>query len=505
MNNPKLRGLIFATAAAATLAGCGADDIASPGEGNLVVLPPVAVTPTPTPTPTTPTGPAADCPTNTANVGTIVTGGGQTLRNCQISGTLTGNVVLNKRTGTIYSISGKVEVGQDRGADAAAPIAGRASGILTIDPGVTIFGATNADFLLVNRGSQLFVDGSASAPVVMTSRANVVGTSTADSIGQWGGLVILGRAPIGDCADAGAVGGTVNCQAPVEGTAGSIYGGATPTDSSGSIRYLSLRYSGFQVDTNNELNGITLGGVGSGTIFEYVQVHNSSDDGIEWFGGRVNGKNLVLTGNDDDSLDVDSGYKGNLQFVIVTQRSGGGDKLIEGDSTDKPVDAVPRTNFQISNFTFVTPRSASPVHLRGGMDGTLVNGIVSGNECLDIDTSATSQAADSTKDELGPIRFRSVKFVCTTAFTDDADGAAASAFNAGTNNSANGTSTLTGVFINGASETAITPFNASTLSSFFVNTSYIGAVRDASDTWWQNWACGLSTSNSPSCTSIPSA
>ncbi len=498
--------VIGASIAALALAGCGADDIASPGEG-VIVLPAPAPAPTPAPSPTpTPTAgtPAASCPNGTVDAGTIQVSTNDTRRNCQLSGTITGALRLQNLAGTIYSLSGKVQVGNDQGPDANAPLAGAQRGVLTLDAGVVLFGASGADFLVVNRGSQLNVDGSASKPVVMTSRNNVIGQSTADSIGEWGGLVILGRAPIGDCADAGATGGTNQCQAPVEGTSGSIYGGASANDSSGSIRYLQVRHSGFKVDTNNELNGITLGGVGAGTVFEYVQVHNSSDDGIEWFGGRVNGRNIVLTGNDDDSLDLDSGYKGALQFVIATQRASGADKLIELDSTDKPVDATPRTELLLSNFTFVTPRTASPIHLRGGADVALVNGVVSGTQCLDIDTAATVQTTGP--DEKGAPRFNSLLFACSTPFVEDSDVTAAQVkalFDGGSNNQV-GTSTLANLFVNGTNENAVTAFNPTALSSFFSNAGYIGAVRNDADGWWKNWTCGLGA-GSMSCQAIPAA
>ncbi|MEA1072867.1 hypothetical protein [Sphingomonas sp. LY160] len=509
MINSKIAQYLMVGAAAVALAGCGgADDVASPGEGVIVVPSP---TPTPTPgtgTPTPTPGTAApSCPTGTADVGTIAVGtaGNDSRRVCQVSGTIRGNLRLQNLAGTIYSLSGKVQVGDDQGADPSAPAAGAQSGILTLDAGVTVFGASGADFLVVNRGSQLIADGTATRPVVMTSRGNVVGTSSADSIGEWGGLVVLGRAPIGDCADAGATGGTIQCQAPVEGTSGSIYGGASPNDNSGRLSFLQVRYPGFRVDTNNELNGITLGGVGAGTIINNVQVHNSSDDGIEWFGGRVNQKYLVLTGNDDDSLDVDSGYKGATQFAIVTQRSGGGDKFIEGDSTDKPVNAVPRTDFLLSNFTFVSSRAQPYIHLRGGMDAALYNGVVSAPVCLDVDTAETIQATGT--DEKGVPRFNSLFFACATPFLDDTDVTAAqiaAIFNAGANNVSNGTSTLTGTFINGANENG-RPFTSPTaLSSSFVTVNYIGAVRDANDNWWRGWTCGTAT-NEASCLSVPAA
>lgn len=504
------RTLLLLGVASVTLSACGngADDVASPGEG-VIVTPSPTPTPTPSPTPTpTPGQPAASCPAGTADVGTIGIGGGtaDVRRVCQVSGVIRGALRLQNLPGTIYSLSGKVQVGDDLGADPSAPTSGAQSGVLTLDAGVVMFGASGADFMVVNRGSQLIVDGNASKPVVMTSRDNVVGNVNADSIGQWGGLVILGRAPIADCADAGATGGTVQCQAPVEGTSGSIYGGASPNDSSGRIQYLQVRYSGFKVDTNNELNGITIAGVGSGTIIDHVQVHNSSDDGIEWFGGTVNQKYLVLTGNDDDSFDVDSGYKGATQFAIAVQRSSGGDKVIEGDSTDKPVDATPRTDWMISNFTFVQRSGTGHyMHIRGGMDADIYNGTVVGAECLDIDTAATVQASGA--DEDGPPKFNSVFLTCATPFINDSDVTAAeiaAIFNGGANNTANGTSTLTGTFINGANENAV-PFTSVTgLSSFFTNVGYIGAVRDANDNWWRGWTCGLA-SNEMSCLTVPAA
>ena len=504
MLDPKLRGIIYATAAAALVAGCGADDIASPGDGNIVVVPPpVVAPPPPPPPPPPPTGPAASCPAGTVDSGTIAN-----RRNCQISGTITGALRLQNLAGTIYSLSGRVQVGQDLGADPNAPIGGATAGVLTIDAGVTLFGASGADFLLVNRGSQLNVDGSATKPVVMTSRNNVLGSSTDSSTGEWGGLVILGRGPIADCADPAATGGTVGCIAPVEGTSGANFGGASANDNSGTIRYLQVRFSGFRVDNNNELNGITMAGVGAGTIFENVQVHNSSDDGIEWFGGRANGRFLVLTGNDDDSLDVDSGFKAALQDIIVIQRSNGGDHIVEADSTSNDT-RLPRTDVRFSNFTFVggpAPRNTTLL-LRGGGDYSFLNGVMTGSpRCIDIDGASTVQAANAAVDEDGPPVFNSVFLSCAASFTDDADvtGAEISAiFGAGSNNTALGTSTLTNIFVNGANENAVTPFNANSLASFFINRAFIGAVQDSNTNWWVGWTCGLP--NQASCLVVPDA
>jgi len=504
MITKQFRSVLFASAAALAVAACGADDVASPGEGNLVVVP-GGGTPSPGPEPEpepTPGTPATDCPVGTANVGTINTGGG-TVRNCQISGILQGNLTIPKRAGTIYSLSGGVEIGVDGGAQ----------GILKIEPGVVLFGSSGGDFLMVNRGSQIFAEGTASAPIIFTSRQNVEGTAGVDSTGQWGGIVILGRAPISDCATGGASnpdGSRDDCEAIVEGPTNAIYGGTLPEDSSGRMSYVQVRYPGFEVSSGNELNGITMAGVGRGTTFQNIQVHNSSDDGVEWFGGRVNGKNLVMTGIDDDSVDSDSGFKGHNQFVLAVQRVGGGDHVMEADSNGDE-DAEPRQDHKLANVTFVSSGGDHVILLRGGGDYAFYNSVFTsqaGGACIDIDSATTIQAAGTAADENGPPVFESMFMSCPTAFVDDDNLTAAqiqTLFNAGTNNSANGTSSLVNIaaaypFINGANENAVTPFAVSAIDSFFEDVDYIGAVKDANDTRFQGWTCGLYANN---CASAP--
>src|SRR5690606_34792623 len=118
--------------------------------------------------------------------------------------------------------------------------------------------------------------------------------------------------------------GTVACERDTEGTSNALYGGAQPADNSGRMSYVQIRYSGFVLSANKELQGLTPSGTGSGTVIENIHVHNSSDDGIEVFGGRVNMRNIAITGAEDDSLDTDVGYKGNIQYLLAVQRAGGG-------------------------------------------------------------------------------------------------------------------------------------------------------------------------------------
>ena len=337
---------------------------------------------------------------------------------------------------------------------------------------------------MVNRGSRILADGTSTLPIIFTSRQSIDGTTGIDSIGQWGGLVILGRAPTSNCNAPGATPGSATCEAQVEGTS-AFYGGNSATDNSGILRYVRVMHSGFQILPNNELNGITLAGVGTGTVVDYVQVHNSSDDGIEWFGGTVNAKHLVLTGMDDDNLDTDVGFNGTMQFVIAIQRAGGGDRIVEASSAG----TAPRSAPKLSNFTFVSRAVAGagvPLTLNSSTGYNLSNGIVvaSGTAvaCLDIDAVSTSAT------------FNSVRLACGTPFQNDTDVNAAATqvfFDAGTNNSSAHVSTLTGSFINGANEAAVPAFDATTVSAAFTRTTYIGAVRDNADNWYAGWTCGL--------------
>jgi len=295
--------------------------------------------------------------------------------------------------------------------------------------------------------------------------------------------VLLGRAPISNCPGT-TTPGTPNCQAQVEGT-NAFYGGNAIADNSGRMRYMRVQHSGFQILPNNELNGITLAGLGNGTVFEFVQVHNSSDDGFEWFGGTINARNLVGTGNDDDTFDTDVGFNGSIQFGIVVQRSGGGDRMNEMSASTR----IPPSNPKVANVTYVgRAGGGAGIVMNSGTNSQFYNTVVTkvpggtgaGAACLDVDDATTTGS------------FNSVFFSCPTAFDDDANGAAAALFAAGTNNTANGTSTLINTFINGANESAVPGFaNLTSVSPFYRQVSYIGGVRDATDTWWQGWTCGL--------------
>ena len=140
-------------------------------------------------------------------------------------------------------------------------------------------------------------DGTSDAPIIFTSSQDVVGEET--GAGQWGGLVILGNASSNKCPADGS-----DCALQVEGAEeGAVFGGSQDDDNSGTLRYVVVKHAGFEIAPDNALNGITFGGVGSGTPVDYLQVHGNADDGIEMFGGTVNFKHVVLTSMQDDSID----------------------------------------------------------------------------------------------------------------------------------------------------------------------------------------------------------
>ena len=256
---------------------------------------------------------------------------------------------------------------------------------LTIEPGVTIYGeqAQNGT-LIVNQGGKIMAEGTPDAPIVMTSDAFIGFRGR----GQWGGLIINGRAPTNQGVTYG------------EGDTGT-FGGTDPNDSSGVLRYVRIEYAGIEFSPDNELNGIALQGVGSGTIIEYVQVHMNQDDGIEVYGGTVNLKYVLITGARDDSFDWTDGWTGKGQFWVAQQYGDDADNGFENDNSSKNNEATPRSAPTIYNVTLVGDptegeKSDNGMLIREGAAGMYANFIVTGFKKvgLDINTASTHKQAD---------------------------------------------------------------------------------------------------------------
>jgi hypothetical protein len=223
---------------------------------------------------------------------------------------------------------------------------------LTIAPGsVIVSDITEKGALIIERGAKLIADGRADNPIVFTS-GKAIGQRTP---GDWGGIILLGKAPTNRPLDPAPV---------VEGGVGRKYGGTDPNDESGILRYVRIEFAGIAAEPGSEINGLTLGGVGSGTIIENVQVSFGNDDAFEFFGGTVSCKNLIAFATADDDFDFDFGYNGKIQYAIACRKPDfvdGGDagNGIECDNDGSGSAATPVTRPQLSNFTLVGPNNAA--------------------------------------------------------------------------------------------------------------------------------------------------
>lgn len=217
--------------------------------------------------------------------------------------------------------------------------------VLTIEPGTVLFGEKSSKgTLIIDRGGRIIAQGTRENPIIMTSNQAPGDRDRSD----WGGLVILGRA-------------RVNLPSPaIEGINPQvIYGGDDDDDDSGILEYLRVEFAGIELSANNETNGITLGGVGRGTKFEHIQVSYGGDDGIEWFGGSVNGKYLIVFGTWDDCFDIDNGFSGNLQFGLSLRYPSYADQsesnAFEWDTDGQNDPTRFTTTVVASNFTVIGP------------------------------------------------------------------------------------------------------------------------------------------------------
>ena len=524
-------GLLLMGCSALALAGCGPSDISSPGAGGVTINPPATPGPSPEPTPTEPgvVTPAAACPTVSESQ-TLVDGGTVQVptgewRVCRLPSLIRASMSLPKVPGVLYEMNGRVNVGCDGGFSAptataqytstttgcTTPLSADTNVTLSIASGVIIYAATGQSWLAVNRGNKISAVGSAEHPIIFTSLDNVHGRATDTAQGQWGGVVLMGRGLTTDCV-VGSV-ATNTCERNTEGSADlARYGGLDNNYDAGRMSFVQIRYSGFTLGANSELQALTLQSVGTRTQLDHIQAHNSSDDGAEFFGGAINMRYYVATGADDDSLDVDTGAQANLQYVLLAPRSGRGDALMEIDSNGFEAD-TPRTKLTLSNFVALQPQVSSDneangqasVFFRGNADVTLVNGIIvaPNNECIRMNGSGTTPATLTTRSVV--MQCNATKFIGTGTLSASQ---VTTAFGSGANNSNDGfTPTLASLFINGTNENAVPAFDARTLSSFFDTTDRIGVAWAGNDSWFSGWTCNSPAANfgtaSAACTTLP--
>ncbi|MDA8752843.1 hypothetical protein N9M39_01650, partial [Halieaceae bacterium] len=399
-----------------------------------------------------------------------------------------------------WRLDGTVQVGNGNQtvADDADVQAIRDAGVtLTVEAGTDVR-AFDTGTLLVTRGSRLVADGTASAPITFSSLDD-----NFDGLGEWGGLVIQGFAPqfgqggTGPCFGTGTV-----CN--VEGEGGtdiSVYGGNDPADDSGVLRYVRVAEGGLVAGPNNEINGVTLQGVGHGTTIEYVQVHNNLDDGVEWFGGTVDARYLVLTGNDDDDIDYDEGYQGNIQYAIIEKSkdkdtpTGSNDpRAIEANSSDD--EYVPETEAVIANVTIIgsainnnpdSDAGAQPgMRLRGALTTSIYNTSVAGFDvgCIRIDDADIN--GDGSVIELSDVTLVNVLNDCQQGIYNKREADSADNVQLLALTYSNTLAINEGAAVLGSAPTIEAVNNGS--GFVFDQTAYVGAVDPAAGSgWWEGW------------------
>ena len=325
-----------------------------------------------------------------------------------LSGVLTQDLTLTNDV--IWELNGKVVVGD---------------GVtLTIEPGTIIKGREGtgslASALIVARGGVIDARGTAENPIIFTSvNDNIeVGQKTGTNLdendrGLWGGVLILGKAPSsfeGDSEESQIEG------IPADDEFGR-YGGNDPEDNSGFLEYVSIRHGGALIGSGNEINGLTLGGVGNGTVINNIEVVGNVDDGIEWFGGTVNTSNVLVFSGGDDGLDIDQAYAGTISNAVVVQGNIS-DHALEIDGPEGTLEG----GFIIDGLTIIGDSSAPSGEIadfRDGAMGTLKNVLILGfNASQDLEIDDAGTAANYTS---GDLSFMNWEFVLAEGMTSAAD------------------------------------------------------------------------------------
>lgn len=304
-----------------------------------------------------------------------------------VSGNITSNTTWTKTN--VYLLQGFIYV--------------KNGATLTIEAGTVIKGdKTTKGSLIVTRGAKLVANGTQAEPIVFTSN------ETTPTYGDWGGIILLGNASTNaafqNVTGVGEIEGGVN---NAEGDG--LYGGganSNDADNSGVLRYVRIEYPGIAFQPNSEINGLTMGGVGSGTTIEHVQVSFSGDDSFEWFGGTVNCKYLIAYRGLDDDFDTDFGYSGNIQFALsvrdpqIADQSGSNGFEIDNDAQGST--NTPKTKPTFSNVTIVGPTGpvnslySRVAHIRRNSEPGIFNSLLIGSYPVGIFIDGNSCASNAT-------------------------------------------------------------------------------------------------------------
>jgi hypothetical protein len=245
---------------------------------------------------------------------------------------------------------------------------------LTIQPGTVIFGdKVTKGALVVSRGAKIHAIGTAAKPIIFTS----VGPKGFRNYGDWGGVVILGKAQNNQSADQAIEGISAPTGDNGKYGIGTAAVGTTENDNSGEFQYVRIEFAGIALSTDNELNGLTLGGVGNQTKIDHIQVSYSGDDSYEWFGGSVNSSYLIAYRGWDDEFDTDFGYSGFNQFLVSFRDPNIADKSgsngFESDNNAQGDGKSPQTSAVFSNVTFFGPYMYANLNSSGALNASAIN------------------------------------------------------------------------------------------------------------------------------------
>ncbi|WP_346883186.1 multidrug transporter [uncultured Algibacter sp.] len=413
------------------------------------------------------------CTINEESIGDVTinpNGGGNGPSDCiQLSGEITSDITLTSNN--CYELVGGVSV---------------VDGVtMTIQAGTQIIAGQTSDgifsYLLINQGAKIMAQGTADQPIILTSNKST------PNPGDWGGLIIAGRAPINRGTTATAEVANIS------------YGGTVADDNSGIIRYMRLEYTGGRINADSEYNGLSLYGVGSGTTLEYIQTYLGNDDGIEFYGGTVDLKYAVATGAQDDSFDWTDGWVGRGQFWVVQQTTLEGDKGIEADNLSSTPDAIPFSFPTISNITLLGAEDGDGenkgIEFRAGTKVAAYNMIIKGfpGKGIEVDDDQTLINLNN-----GDVEVRNSIIDNVNSFDLDHGGATVdfADFATYSNYSLDGS----GAPFNNAGSAIPDDFelegfrgtyegnaiDPSTINAWFTSVNYVGAV-DSNDDWTQGW------------------
>lgn len=339
--------------------------------------------------------------------------------------------------------------------------------ILTIEPGTIIKGTPGtgslASALIISRGAKINAVGTPDQPIIFTSSSDNIscgetaGTNLDENNrGLWGGLLILGNAP---CSLSGDV-----TEAQIEGIPADdsfgLYGGTDASDNSGVIQYVSIRHGGAVIGGGNEINGLTLGGVGTGTLISNIEVVANVDDGIEFFGGTVNASNLLVWGQGDDALDIDQAYSGTIDNAMVIL----GDVSDHAFEIDGPEGSA-TGSFTLQNATIIgnlTTENGEYADYRSNAMGTTNNVYAYGfKDSSDVELDNDGVATNYND---GLLTFGTWEIVLPTAVTD-----------------------VETIFVNKATTVTVTGFG-STATAVTAGSQTIGATTSSFDWTYANEA-----------------